>query len=302
MKTQNTEIQEHNNIVSVTASTPSTSEVAPPPIEAEPPSEDAERRHSFIRESLERKQRADSFYRSLKPDQQTQLLRWLNEDQPLGTIVDKVSAPPPQGFGVKVHVTSLRRLRSFWRGMDEALRTEEILDTVQDMDRHCDLSQQPRIQQAISQMLHEKAFELARTHPGSEVLGEVLSSITKLAALDHKREKLLLDRQKLLRSFTNENTKHHRVDLNIIPPARPVPQPAPPTVQTEFLAIEPSSTGNVLIPAAQQPVPELTAKAQPDTPPKIPAQQARIGRNAPCPCGSGQKYKRCCFKHLDPEP
>jgi tetratricopeptide (TPR) repeat protein len=22
---------------------------------------------------------------------------------------------------------------------------------------------------------------------------------------------------------------------------------------------------------------------------------AKIGRNAPCPCGSGKKYKRCCF-------
>jgi hypothetical protein len=21
---------------------------------------------------------------------------------------------------------------------------------------------------------------------------------------------------------------------------------------------------------------------------------AKIGRNAPCPCGSGKKYKRCC--------
>ena len=22
----------------------------------------------------------------------------------------------------------------------------------------------------------------------------------------------------------------------------------------------------------------------------------KIGRNAPCPCGSGKKYKRCCLK------
>ncbi len=22
---------------------------------------------------------------------------------------------------------------------------------------------------------------------------------------------------------------------------------------------------------------------------------ARIGRNAPCPCGSGKKYKKCCM-------
>ena len=24
---------------------------------------------------------------------------------------------------------------------------------------------------------------------------------------------------------------------------------------------------------------------------------AKIGRNAPCPCGSGKKYKRCCGKN-----
>jgi uncharacterized protein YecA (UPF0149 family) len=23
--------------------------------------------------------------------------------------------------------------------------------------------------------------------------------------------------------------------------------------------------------------------------------QARVGRNDECPCGSGKKYKRCCF-------
>lgn len=23
----------------------------------------------------------------------------------------------------------------------------------------------------------------------------------------------------------------------------------------------------------------------------------KIGRNDPCPCGSGQKYKKCCFRH-----
>ncbi len=22
----------------------------------------------------------------------------------------------------------------------------------------------------------------------------------------------------------------------------------------------------------------------------------KIGRNAPCPCGSGKKYKKCCFE------
>ncbi len=31
-----------------------------------------------------------------------------------------------------------------------------------------------------------------------------------------------------------------------------------------------------------------------DKPKKEPAKSKKIGRNAPCPCGSGKKYKRCC--------
>jgi tetratricopeptide (TPR) repeat protein len=26
---------------------------------------------------------------------------------------------------------------------------------------------------------------------------------------------------------------------------------------------------------------------------------AKVGRNAPCPCGSGKKYKKCCLLHQD---
>lgn len=31
-----------------------------------------------------------------------------------------------------------------------------------------------------------------------------------------------------------------------------------------------------------------------DAPEKTPARSEKIGRNLPCPCGSGKKYKRCC--------
>ncbi|MBN2728108.1 MAG: SEC-C domain-containing protein [Bacteroidales bacterium] len=27
---------------------------------------------------------------------------------------------------------------------------------------------------------------------------------------------------------------------------------------------------------------------------KLQLKSADVGRNAPCPCGSGKKYKRCC--------
>lgn len=31
-----------------------------------------------------------------------------------------------------------------------------------------------------------------------------------------------------------------------------------------------------------------------DDPPAAPRRSAKVGRNKPCPCGSGKKYKRCC--------
>ena len=37
-----------------------------------------------------------------------------------------------------------------------------------------------------------------------------------------------------------------------------------------------------------------TALAERDAEAPEPARTARVGRNAPCPCGSGKKYKRCC--------
>jgi hypothetical protein len=42
---------------------------------------------------------------------------------------------------------------------------------------------------------------------------------------------------------------------------------------------------------------------EPVAPPiTIVRQQERIGRNDPCPCGSGKKYKNCCLRKRNPEP
>ena len=37
-----------------------------------------------------------------------------------------------------------------------------------------------------------------------------------------------------------------------------------------------------------------TVRAAPDAEAAEPARRARVGRNDPCPCGSGAKYKKCC--------
>jgi hypothetical protein len=36
----------------------------------------------------------------------------------------------------------------------------------------------------------------------------------------------------------------------------------------------------------------LATKPKPEP---VPAKKAKIGRNEPCPCGSGKKYKHCCL-------
>jgi len=33
---------------------------------------------------------------------------------------------------------------------------------------------------------------------------------------------------------------------------------------------------------------------RPASAPAVTAPRAKIGRNEPCPCGSGKKYKKCC--------
>ncbi len=42
-------------------------------------------------------------------------------------------------------------------------------------------------------------------------------------------------------------------------------------------------------------------EAAADRPRPIVAATSKVGRNDPCPCGSGQKYKKCCLGLLDRE-
>ena len=44
--------------------------------------------------------------------------------------------------------------------------------------------------------------------------------------------------------------------------------------------------------ALEEPKPDASKKIE--LPKPITCDQPRIGRNDPCPCGSGKKYKKCC--------
>ena len=43
----------------------------------------------------------------------------------------------------------------------------------------------------------------------------------------------------------------------------------------------------------EQPEAQTAVKTRP-----IVRQEAKVGRNDPCPCGSGKKYKKCCGQHM----
>ena len=47
--------------------------------------------------------------------------------------------------------------------------------------------------------------------------------------------------------------------------------------------------------AAAKPIEGSTGNTQPQTPVK--RDSSKVGRNDPCPCGSGKKYKDCCGKN-----
>jgi hypothetical protein len=49
-----------------------------------------------------------------------------------------------------------------------------------------------------------------------------------------------------------------------------------------------------LLARRQQKMIELARLRAEEQPPTQPATSSRVGRNEPCPCGSGKKYKRCC--------
>jgi preprotein translocase subunit SecA len=41
--------------------------------------------------------------------------------------------------------------------------------------------------------------------------------------------------------------------------------------------------------------PEVSPAAGPEIPSTVHRAEPKVGRNDPCPCGSGKKYKKCCL-------
>jgi hypothetical protein len=182
-------------------------------------------------ESLKRKQRTDSFLHRLDEAQLNKVLSWLDEEEDIGVVYHHITAPAPEGLGLEVGLSTVRRLRAQVTATHANYRATEILDTIIDMEAASDptqstaAAQSERIQSAIFQLLHQKAFELVRTEPGSIELRDILNTIEKLSALDLKRQKIALDREKMLRHHQRASAsplpRRHHVELKVVPASEP---------------------------------------------------------------------------------
>ena len=184
-------------------------------------------------ESLKRKQRSDSFLHTLTDEQIAKVLGWFQDEEDIAIVHHYITAAPPEGLGLEISTTSVRRLRAHITATQANHRATEILDTIIDMEADADLAESTRserIQSAINQLLHQKAFELARTAPGAPELFEILAVIERLSALDLKRQKIALDRENMLRRNQRASRppfmREHKVELKIVPATHSTTQPA----------------------------------------------------------------------------
>jgi preprotein translocase subunit SecA len=46
----------------------------------------------------------------------------------------------------------------------------------------------------------------------------------------------------------------------------------------------------------EMPAPEMAPQEEPEIQVTYYREDPKVGRNDPCPCGSGKKYKKCCGK------
>jgi hypothetical protein len=220
----------HRNASALNASATASSPAILPPAESPSASPELLRKLEQKRlKALQRKQRADSFLNKLTDPQLAKLLAWFEDEENLVVVYHHVTSPAPDGLGLQVSLPTLRRIRAHIVATHSNSRTTEILDTISEMD--ADPSESTRIQGAINQLLHEKAFELIRTEPGGDELRDLLATIEKLSALDLKRQKLALDREKMLRrarqAATPPPARRHHVKLEVVP-STPTTTAAPP--------------------------------------------------------------------------
>ena len=109
----------------------------------------------------------------------------------------RIAAPAPEGWALQISETVLRHTRAlFFSGASNAA-TEEMLDTLKDMQPFTDLTNLNGVRHGLAHSLHLAAMHLVQRDPKSKDLKTVLANIQRLAALEFKRQQLELQHEKL---------------------------------------------------------------------------------------------------------
>ncbi|MSP51991.1 MAG: preprotein translocase subunit SecA [Alphaproteobacteria bacterium] len=107
---------------------------------------------------------------------------------------------------------------------------------------------------------------------------------------EYKREAFDMFETMLVTLREQVTTILAHVELQVAPQAPQLPQPPQPDMHEVHL--DPQSGTNEMDAAAATPA-STPRKAAPRIDPADPATWGRVPRNAPCPCGTGKKYKHC---------
>ncbi|HEX7858878.1 MAG TPA: hypothetical protein VF773_00985 [Verrucomicrobiae bacterium] len=168
----------------------------PPPAPAPTPPQPADPATQWRIDFMKRKQRAAAFFNQLTPEQQITLCEWFKKLS-VPEIQKRIAAPAPKGWAVQISQTVLRRTRAlFFAGANNAA-TEDMLDTLKDMEPFTGLTNLHGVRQGLAHSLHLEAMQLIQRDPKSKDLQTVLANIQRLAALEFKRQQLELQREKL---------------------------------------------------------------------------------------------------------
>jgi preprotein translocase subunit SecA len=172
-----------------------------------------------------------------------------------------------------------------------------------------------RLREAVN-----KAYADKRAGVGAEVMGRIEKQVLlqtidlhwreHLQQLDHLRSVIHLRGygqrdplnefkteaftlfQKLLEDLRMDVT---RILMTLRIQAQPMPEPEPPKQMTAIHQ-DPDTGINEATPPPHTPAapaPHLARKTASERDPNNPESWGRVGRNEPCPCGSGKKYKHC---------
>jgi len=98
----------------------------PVPPALKPPTKLRERGETEMR-------RAIALSARLTDAQMSQLITWL-EQHKVADVIRLAAAPPPIGFGILIHDTSLRRLKRKFRAGEITDRVQEMIDITSDID------------------------------------------------------------------------------------------------------------------------------------------------------------------------